>query len=58
MERVFLLDEFTHPKSLRVSHAYRIEYRSMERSLTNEEVDRIQARVRAVLVQALGVKLR
>jgi phenylalanyl-tRNA synthetase alpha chain len=58
IERVELLDEFVHPKTGRVSHCYRITYRSMDRSLTNEEIDGLQARVRAHVADRLGVELR
>ena len=37
-EKVTCIDRFTHPKTQRNSSCFRIEYRSMERSLTNEEV--------------------
>lgn len=50
-------DEFTHPKTGRQSQAYRITYRDMNRNLTNEEVDELQWKVRAALVD-LGVELR
>ena len=43
---VQLIDEFTHPKSNRTSRCYRIEYRSFSSTLTNEEVDELQDRVR------------
>ena len=57
VERVQLFDEFTNSQG-RVSQAYRIDYRHFDRSLTNEEVDLVQSKVRAALVESLGVKLR
>jgi phenylalanyl-tRNA synthetase beta subunit len=39
---VELIDEFMHPKTGRASKCFRVNYRSMERSLTNEEVDVLQ----------------
>ena len=58
VEKVELFDEFTHPKTNRRSQAYRITYRHMDRSLTNEEVDKIQTEVRQTLEKKLGVELR
>ncbi len=58
VEDVELFDEFTHPKTGRTSHAYRITYRSMDRSLTNDEVNVIQDAVRERVVKELGVELR
>ena len=40
-ERIELIDSFTHPKTGRSSRCYRISYRSMDRSLTNEEIDEL-----------------
>ena len=57
-EEVKLIDEFTHPKHGRTSNCFRITYRSMERSLTDEEINKIQDQVRADTVTTLGVELR
>ncbi len=39
VEKIDLIDEFTNPKTNRSSKCYRITYRSMDRSLTNDEID-------------------
>ncbi|GAX24916.1 phenylalanyl-tRNA synthetase alpha chain [Fistulifera solaris] len=58
VERVWLIDDFVHPKTGKTSHCYRIAYRSMDRSLTNEEIDDLQEVVRNRVVNDLGVILR
>ena len=58
VEKVELIDDFIHPKTGRVSNCFRISYRSMDRSLTNEEVDALQEKVRTLTVDKLGVELR
>jgi len=58
VERVELIDVFTHPKTNRLSNCFRISYRSMDRSLTNDEIDTLQAKVRDDVVAQLGVELR
>eukprot|EP01041_Mallomonas_annulata_P009560 gene9560-19861_t len=57
VERVQLFDTFVHPKTNRTSHAYRVTYRHMDRSLTNEEVDELQLQVREALQTQLHVQL-
>jgi phenylalanyl-tRNA synthetase alpha chain len=57
-EQVQLLDRFQRPSDGRTSLCYRVTYRSMDRSLTNEEIDALQARVRQEVVEKLGVELR
>lgn len=58
VEDVKQIDRFTHPVSGRQSLCYRINYRSLERTLTNEEANAMHADVRKQLVDRLGVELR
>ncbi|KAL3421876.1 phenylalanyl-tRNA synthetase [Phlyctema vagabunda] len=58
VEDVRLTDSFTHPKTGRKSLCYRINYRSLERTLTNEETNGYHEGVRQALVTKLGVELR
>ncbi|KAH8811662.1 hypothetical protein F5884DRAFT_831450 [Xylogone sp. PMI_703] len=58
VEDVILVDEFTHPKTGRKSLCYRINYRSLEKTLTNDEANKYHDRVRNALVKKLGVELR
>ncbi|KAJ5923751.1 hypothetical protein N7454_008996 [Penicillium verhagenii] len=58
VEDVSCIDEFTHPKTGRKSMCYRINYRSLERTLTNEEANEMHDKVRAKLVGDVGVELR
>lgn len=57
-ESVELLDIFTHPVSKRVSRCYRINFRHMDRSLTNEEVDTLQIKIRGLVETELNCDLR
>lgn len=57
-EDVKLIDAFTHPKTGRKSACYRINYRSMERSLENDEVNALHAKVVADGVKLLGIEIR
>ncbi|SCU93444.1 LAFA_0F16446g1_1 [Lachancea sp. 'fantastica'] len=58
VESVKLIDQFTHPKNNKKSVCYRINYQSMDRNLTNEEINKIQENVRSQLVQNYKVTLR
>lgn len=58
VEDVKLVDEFTHPKTKKQSVCYRINYRSLERTLTNEEANQYHKAVQDALVAQLGVELR
>ncbi|KAF2130798.1 phenylalanyl-tRNA synthetase mitochondrial precursor [Dothidotthia symphoricarpi CBS 119687] len=58
VEDVRLTDEFEHPKTSRRSMCYRINYRSLERTLTNEETNEMHERLRTLLEERLGVELR
>ncbi|KAK6845064.1 phenylalanyl-tRNA synthetase [Apiospora arundinis] len=58
VEDVKLVDQFTHPKTGRKSMCYRINYRSLERTLTNAETNDMHDRVTKALVEELGVEIR
>jgi phenylalanyl-tRNA synthetase alpha chain len=58
VEEVKLIDDFTHPKTGRTSNCFRISYRSMDRSLTDEEINGLQEEVRRQVAEKLGVELR
>ena len=58
VEDVKLVDEFVHPTSGRKSLCYRINYRSLERTLTNEEVNSLHDEVARRLKGLFGVELR
>eukprot|EP01018_Ginkgo_biloba_P006337 Gb_17164 [translate_table: standard] len=57
VEEVSLIDNFTNKKGM-TSHCYRIAYRSMERSLTDDEINRLQGNVREEVQNKLNVVLR
>jgi hypothetical protein len=58
VEEVKLIDEFENKKKGKTSNCFRITYRSMERSLTDEEINAIQEKVREEVQTSLGVELR
>ncbi|KAJ0042259.1 hypothetical protein Pint_18443 [Pistacia integerrima] len=57
VEEVQLIDNFTNKKGM-TSHCYRIAYRSMERSLTDDEINELQWNVRDQVEKKLNVVLR
>lgn len=58
VEKIDLVDEFTNPKKGKTSHCYRITYRSMDRSLTDEEINQLQEALRDRSAADLAVELR
>ncbi|KAF2717092.1 mitochondrial phenylalanyl-tRNA synthetase [Polychaeton citri CBS 116435] len=58
VEDVKLIDSFTHPKTGRHSLCYRVTYRSLEKTLTNEEANALHEQIRNELVERFGVELR
>ncbi|KAF8654164.1 hypothetical protein AX16_003693 [Volvariella volvacea WC 439] len=58
VEDVKKIDGFVHPKTQRESACFRINYRSMDRSLSNEEVNEVQNQVVDRLKAQFGVEIR
>lgn len=58
IEQVTLVDEFKHPKNGKTSHCYRITYRHMEKTLTQEEVNVIHGNIAKAASEQLGVQIR
>lgn len=58
VEDVRFVDEFTHPGTKRESKCYRINYRSLERTLKNEEVNELHSSICERMEQQLGVEIR
>lgn len=52
------IDDFKHPKTNKRSLCYRINYRSMDRNVTNEEINEIQEKVRSAVKDEFNVELR
>ncbi|XP_073423446.1 LOW QUALITY PROTEIN: phenylalanine--tRNA ligase, mitochondrial [Dendrobates tinctorius] len=58
VEEVSLIDQFTHPKTKRISHCYRIKYRHMEHTLTQTEVSLLHKKIGILAIAELGVEGR
>ena len=58
VESIELKDSFFNKKKNRTSLCYRINYRSLSRNLTNQEIDVLQNRVREELTKHMNVQLR
>jgi phenylalanyl-tRNA synthetase alpha chain len=61
VEQVALLDRYENPARFgpgRVSYTFRISYRSFRRTLTTEEINSVQAGIRAAVQHELGGTLR
>uniref|UniRef100_A0A1B6CIP1 Phenylalanine--tRNA ligase, mitochondrial n=1 Tax=Clastoptera arizonana TaxID=38151 RepID=A0A1B6CIP1_9HEMI len=58
VEQVSLIDEFKHKKTGHTSHCYRIIYRHMEKTLTQDEVNIIHKDIENAAAKQLGVKIR
>ena len=58
VEDVTLVDRFVHPRSGRTSLCYRVNYRRLDRTLTNDEANSLHERVRRRLILDFGVELR
>lgn len=61
IEEVKLLDEYENKEKFgkdKKSYTFRIVYRSSERTLTNEEINKIQAEIRTKTEKELGALLR
>lgn len=58
VENVTSIDEFVHPKSGKRSQCYRINYQSMDRNLTNDEINDIHKNVENDLINYFNVTIR
>jgi phenylalanyl-tRNA synthetase alpha chain len=54
----FFVYFFSPPRTGRSSHTFRVDYRSMERTLDSAEVNRLQEQLRSQTVSLLNVELR
>ena len=58
VQEVTMVDCFTHPKTGRTSHCYRIVYRHMEKTLTQQEVNEVHQDIADSAFRDLGIEVR
>jgi len=58
VEEMELVDEFKHPKTQRTSLCYTITFRAMDRTLTDDEVNEMERKIRDKVITDLNVELR
>jgi phenylalanyl-tRNA synthetase alpha chain len=58
IEQAKLIDVFTHPKTKRTSHCYRIVYRHMSRVLLQDEVNQVHDEISVKAEDQLLVEVR
>jgi phenylalanyl-tRNA synthetase alpha chain len=58
VEEINCFDKFTNPKTNRTSHAYRVTYRSLERTLDNEEINKLLFDLVDMSEKKLGIEVR
>ncbi|WFD33896.1 phenylalanine--tRNA ligase [Malassezia cuniculi] len=57
VEDVVCIDDFVHPRTKRHSRCYRVNYRSMDMSLENEQVNALHAKVLARMQSDFGLEI-
>jgi phenylalanyl-tRNA synthetase alpha chain len=57
VEEVSLGETFVHPKTLKTSKFFHISYRSLDRTLTGEEIDEIQKEIKQKAIES-GCEIR
>jgi len=58
VEQVKLVDQFNHPKKGLTSQTYRIVYRDMNKTLTQEEANAVHLAIEKAATDSLGVAIR